>query len=473
MANYKFGEYIKPAIVEFYTKYNSIVDRCNAVQNAIPTFSMTAYPKGPYSDPNDPRYTLTSTGYPSYEEYTFTKPYSFGRIDSLTKIWIDQFKFGEKKSSNIFAEIPKGFTTVDIQNPKTFFYDAVYRIVKLLCPLFYNHEKKINELSETEWFSTYPNKYSYGSSDWNESGMLWTWKDLCEKHNIPLRADFNQGDYYPDYFPFNWPISYHVLANKLIEMLDDFQYLIVYGECPFIITDVLTGKAISGKNSGETIWLDDSGSRFIYKDTIYYNDDFWDIYNRNFERNKKSEIQSGVLEQGDQEAYIEAQQNFLRYYDNILLSVYNTPFVKEYEISATQVACIPGRYGFYDVRSSASHYYIPEQADRYMSKENKRIYNFSGRSYTGSYIIEVYKQDRESGNVVSDTETYETKNITIPATGYVEPFNEEPEECPPFRIDENATWFSNSYSKEKSGDLYYESRYDPNDADYFLSIQKI
>ena len=482
MANYKFGEYIKPAIVEFYTKYNAIIDKILAAHNSIPTFSITTYPDGPYSDPNDPRYRKSDFEN-NFVENIFKDPYSLSTIRiSTKKIWLDQFKFGERRGHNTFVEISDdSFTTVDVHDPESFFNDAVWRIAKNLCPYFYNHEKKLHELSETEWFNVYPiHKEDYGGGAARnyveqigpDIDLCWTWKALCEKYGIPLREDFNSDDYYLNYFPFNWPISYHVLANKLIEMLDSFQYIFVYGNRPFVCVDVETGKSISGDNNGDTIFVDDT--HYYFKNTISYADDYWDIketYN-NLNRDKKLEVQSGIIEVGDHDAYVEAYRNFLEKYDELLLSIYDTSYVKEYEIYVQQTATLPGWYGFFDVRSSASHYYIPEQADRHMSKSYKRIYDFSGRSYTGTYTIE--RSKTYNGNGGETTETYETKTISIPASGYAEPYKDEyPEELPPFEIDEGAIWFSNSYYMYERGDLYYGSIDDPNDATFFLSIQKI
>ena len=486
MGSCEFGQFLNVGFLEFVEKYNALIDKIALAQKSIPSVSFTIYPNGPYSDPSDPRYLqLDGTGNHNIPEeiVTFNEPYYFRGwrySDGLPeKIWPDSLKFGHQKGSRDFVEPPEGYGIWPVQTGREFIGVAL-SLVNELCSHFYNQDKAFLNLTETEWTSYYSYLYDsagnsiYDGYNFVGENFCWNWESLCEKYEIPLRVDWDK-PYYPDYFPFNWPKNYHVLLNKLIDMLDEFQYVLLIPWEPFVNMSRSYGKYFKGSFRQDSIDIDNNHrNRETY---VTYNDDFWEVTigRSNSGKVSPSLITGPFTYNTPSETGARYATEEYKFCDSIATEVYQKPFSKKYLRSATQTSSLE-RFSFVN-DLSGSGFNVTYGIDRNIEISRESVYNFSGRSYSGVMGFKIRTSDDGVQN-----EKVEYKNFTIPASGEIDFFPEPfvsarpPLDIHPVYSEDYNYWDvaiegtgSNSYWIY----YYYESEYDPNSMNYCIGIQKI
>lgn len=478
MGSCTFGQFLNVGFLEFVEKYNALIDKIALAQESVPSVSFTVYPSGPYNDPDDPRYV---TGSPE-EIRTFTEPYYFRGwrySDGLPeKIWPDSLKFGHQKGSRDFVEPPEGYGIWPVQTGMEFIGVARY-LVNELCSHFYNQDKAFLNLTETEWTSLYP--YLFNSAgdvvhkgDFIEENLCWNWEALCEKYEIPLRDDWDK-NYYPEWFPFNWPKNYHVLLNKLIDMLDEFQYVLLIPSFPFVRMHYLYGKCFKGSFRQDNINIDNN--HWNYKTYVTYNDDYWEagVGGSNSGKVSPSLITGPFTPDTSAEAYAQNTAEEYRYCDSIATEVYQKPFSKKYLTSVDHAASLASFSFVHD--DSGAGFNTTYGIDRNIDIRHQSVYNFSGRSYSGAFGFRTVTIDDGVQN-----EKFEYKNFTIPPSGEIEFFPEPQVSArPPLDIYHNYNEGYDSWGVTINGrgsnscriSYDYESEYDPNSMNYCIGIQKI
>lgn len=478
MGSCTFGQFLNVGFLEFVEKYNALIDKIALAQKAIPSASFTIYPSGPYSDPSDPRY---ATGSPE-EIITFTEPYYFRGwrySDGLPeKIWPDSLKFGHQKGSRDFVEPPEGYGIWPVQTGREFIGVAL-SLVNELCSHFYNQDKAFLNLTETEWTTLYP--YLFNSAgdvihkgDFIEENLCWNWESLCEKYEIPLRVDWDK-PYYPDYFPFNWPRNYHVLLNKLIDMLDEFQYVLLIPYYPFVRMHYQYGKYFKGSFRQDNINID--SNHWNYKTYVTYNDDYWEVVlsGSNSGKVSPSLITGPFTPDTPAEAYARNTAEEYKYCDSIATEVYQKPFSKKYLRSVDHADSLEAFSFAHD--DSGSGFDTTYGIDRNIDIRHQSVYNFSGRSYSGAFRIRTITTDDGVQN-----EKFEYKNFTIPPSGEIEFFPEPQVSArPPLDIypvySEDYNYWGVAINGRGGNSCWisydYESERDPNSMNYCIGIQKI
>ena len=478
MGSCTFGQFLNVGFLEFVEKYNALIDKIALAQKAIPSVSFTVYPSGPYSDPSDPRYATDSPE----EIRTFIEPYYFRgwRYSDVLpeKIWPDSLKFGHQKGSRDFVKPPEGYGIWPVQTGREFIGVAL-SLVNELCSHFYNQDKAFLNLTETEWTTLYP--YLFNSAgdvihkgDFIEENLCWNWESLCEKYEIPLRVDWDK-PYYPDYFPYNWPKNYHVLLNKLIDMLDEFQYVLLIPFHPFVRMKYQYGKYFRGSFRQDNINIDNN--HWNYKTYVTYNDDYWEVVLRNSNSGKVSpSLITGPFTPGTSaEAYARNTAEEYKYCDSIATEVYQKPFSKKYLRSVSQTNSLASFSFVYD--DSGSGFDTTYGIDRNIDIRHQSVYNFSGRSYSGAFGVRTITIDDGVQN-----EKFEYKNFTIPPSGEIE-FFPEPQvsarpalDIYPSYSEDYDSWGVTINGRGSNSCLIsydYESEYDPNSMNYCIGIQKI
>lgn len=478
MGSCTFGQFLNVGFLEFVEKYNALIDKIALAQKAIPSVSFTVYPSGPYSDPSDPRYATDSPE----EIRTFIEPYYFRGwrySDGLPeKIWPDSLKFGHQKGSRDFVEPPEGYGIWPVQTGREFIGVAL-SLVNELCSHFYNQDKAFLNLTETEWTTLYP--YLFNSAgdvihkgDFIEENLCWNWESLCEKYEIPLRVDWDK-PYYPDYFPFNWPRNYHVLLNKLIDMLDEFQYVLLIPFHPFVIMHREYGKYFKGSYRQDIIDIDNN--HWNHKVYVTYNDDFWEVVlgGSNSGKVSPSLITGPFTYDTSSETNARYAAEEYKYCDSIATEVYQKPFSKKYLTSVQQTNSFGSTHFVYD--ESGSGFNTTYGIDRNIVIQHESIYNFSGRSYSGAIGFRTITRDDGVQN-----EKFEYKNFTIPPSGEIE-FFPEPQvsarpalDIYPSYSEDYDSWGVTINGRGSNSCLIsydYESEYDPNSMNYCIGIQKI
>lgn len=478
MGSCTFGQFLNVGFLEFVEKYNALIDKIALAQKAIPSVSFTVYPSGPYSDPSDPRYATDSPE----EIRTFIEPYYFRgwRYSDVLpeKIWPDSLKFGHQKGSRDFVEPPEGYGIWPVQTGREFIGVAL-SLVNELCSHFYNQDKAFLNLTETEWTTLYP--YLFNSAgdvihkgDFIEENLCWNWESLCEKYEIPLRVDWDK-PYYPDYFPFNWPRNYHVLLNKLIDMLDEFQYVLLIPFHPFVIMHREYGKYFKGSYRQDIIDIDNN--HWNHKVYVTYNDDFWEVVLGGSNSGKVSpSLITGPFTYGtSSETNARYAAEEYKYCDSIATEVYQKPFSKKYLTSVQQTNSFGSTHFVYD--ESGSGFNTTYGIDRNIVIQHESIYNFSGRSYSGAIGFRTITRDDGVQN-----EKFEYKNFTIPPSGEIE-FFPEPQvsarpalDIYPSYSEDYDSWGVTINGRGSNSCLIsydYESEYDPNSMNYCIGIQKI
>lgn len=487
MGSCEFGQFLNVGFLEFVEKYNALIDKIALAQKSIPSVSFTIYPNGPYSDPSDPRYLqLDGTGnHNSPEEIvTFNEPYYFRGwrySDGLPeKIWPDSLKFGHLKGNGDFVNPPEEYDAIIEQTGIEFIKLALSLITNELCPHFYNQDKAFLNLTETEWTSYYSYLYDsagnsiYDGHNFVGENFCWNWESLCEKHGIPLRVDWDK-PYYPDYFPFNWPKNYHVLLNKLIDMLDEFQYVLLIPWQPFVNMSRSYGKYFKGSFRQDILDIDNN--HWNHKVYVTYNDDFWEV---TIGRSNSGKVSPSIITgpftynmPSETSARYFAEE--YKYCDSIATEVYQKPFSKKYLRSVQQTNSFE-RFHFVN-DESGSGFNTTYGIDRNIEIERESVYNFSGRSYSGVFGIKTITRDDGVQN-----EKFEYKNFTIPASGEIDFFPEPfvsarpPLDIHPIYSADYNYW---DVAIEGTGNnlcnkyYYYASKVDPNSMNYCIGIQKI
>lgn len=477
MGSCEFGQFLNVGFLEFVEKYNALIDKIALAQKAIPSISFTIYPSGPYSDPSDPKYSTSSPE----EIITFTEPYYFRgwRYSTPRKIWPDSLKFGHQKGEGDFVRPPEEYDPITVQTGNEFIGIALDLIRNWLCPHFYNQDKAFLNLTETEWTSYYSYLYnSAGDLIYNgnfiEENLCWNWESLCEKYEIPLRDDWDK-PYHHKYFPYNWPKNYHVLLNKLIDMLDEFQYVLLIPFHPFVIMHREYGKYFKGSYRQDTINIDNN--HWNHKVYVTYNDDFWEVVLGGSNSGKVSpSLIVGPFTYGtSSETNARYAAEEYKYCDSIATEVYQKPFSKKYLTSVQQTNSFGSTHFVYD--ESGSGFNTTYGIDRNIVIHHESIYNFSGRSYSGAIGFRTITRDDGVQN-----EKFEYKNLTIPPSGEIEFFPEPQVSArPPLDIYPNYNEGYDSWGVTINGrgsnscliSYDYESEYDPNSMNYCIGIQKI
>lgn len=477
MGSCEFGQFLNVGFLEFVEKYNALIDKIALAQKSIPSVSFTIYPEGPYSDPSDPRYDSPEEIVTFNEPYYFIEwRYSYGLPE---KIWPDSLKFGHGKSNSDFVKPPEGYGIWPVQTGAEFIGVAL-QLVKELCLHFYNQDKAFLNLTETEWTSYYSYLYDsagnriYDGYNFVGENLCWNWESLCEKHGIPLRVDWDK-PYYPDYFPFNWPKNYHVLLNKLIDMLDEFQYVLLIPWNPFVKMWRSYGKYFKGSFRQDILDIDnDHWNRKVY---VTYNDDFWEVTLRSSNSGKVSPslITGPFTYKTPSEIGARYTTEEYKYCDSIATEVYQKPFSKKYLRSVQQTSSLESFHFVNDL--SGSGFNVTYGIDRNIEISRESVYNFSGRSYSGVFGINTITSDDGVQN-----EKVEYKNFTIPASGEIEFFPEPFVSArPPLDIHPIYSAYYDFWDVAIEGVgsnlcnkyYYYESEYDPNSMYYCIGIQKI
>ena len=477
MGSCTFGQFLNVGFLEFVEKYNALVDKIALAQKAIPSVSFTIYPSGPYSDPSDPRY---ATGSPE-EIITFTEPYYFRgwRYRTPRKRWLDSLKFGHQKGESDFVRPPEGYDPITVQTGNEFIGIALDSIINWLCPHFYNQDKAFLNLTETEWTSYY--SYLYNSAgdliykgNFIEENLCWNWESLCEKYEIPLRDDWDK-PYHHKCFPYNWPKNYHVLLNKLIDMLDEFQYVLLIPFHPFVIMHREYGKYFKGSYRQDTIDIDNN--HWNHKVYVTYNDDFWEavLGGSNSGKVSPSLITGPFTYDTSSETSARYAAEEYKYCDSIATEVYQKPFSKKYLTSVQQTNSFGSTHFVYD--ESGSGFNTTYGIDRNIVIQHESIYNFSGRSYSGAIGFRTITRDDGVQN-----EKFEYKNFTIPPSGEIE-FFPEPQvsarpalDIYPVYSEDYGYWdvaIDGRGGNSCRISYDYESEYDPNSMNYCIGIQKI
>lgn len=477
MGSCTFGQFLNVGFLEFVEKYNALVDKIALAQKAIPSVSFTIYPSGPYSDPSDPRY---ATGSPE-EIITFTEPYYFRgwRYSTPRKRWPDSLKFGHQKGEGDFVRPPEEDDPITVQTGNEFIGIALDLIRNWLCPHFYNQDKAFLNLTETEWTSYY--SYLYNSAgdliykgNFIEENLCWNWESLCEKYEIPLRDDWDK-PYHHKYFPYNWPKNYHVLLNKLIDMLDEFQYVLLIPYYPFVRMHYQYGKYFKGSFRQDNINID--SNHWNYKTYVTYNDDYWEVVlsGSNSGKVSPSLITGPFTPDTPAEAYARNTAEEYKYCDSIATEVYQKPFSKKYLRSVDHADSLEAFSFAHD--DSGSGFNTTYGIDRNIDIRHQSVYNFSGRSYSGAFRIRTITTDDGVQN-----EKFEYKNFTIPPSGEIEFFPEPQVSArPPLDIYPSYSEDYNSWGVAIDGrgsnscriSYDYESERDPNSMNYCIGIQKI
>lgn len=487
MGSCEFGQFLNVGFLKFVEKYNALIDKIALAQKSIPSVSFTIYPNGPYSDPSDPRYLqLEGTGNLDSPEkiVTFNEPYYFRGwrySDGLPKkIWPDFLKFGHGKGKRDFVESPEGYGVWPVQTGREFIGVAV-PLVNELCLHFYNQDKAFLNLTETEWTSYYSYLYDsagnsiYDGYNFVEENFCWNWESLCEKHGIPLRVDWNK-PYSPDYFPFNWPKNYHVLLNKLIDMLDEFQYVLLIPWKPFVDMSCSYGKYFKGSFRQDILDIDNN--HWNRKAYVTYNDDFWEVTigRSNSGKVSPSIITGPFTHNMPSETGVRYSAEEYKYCDSIATEVYQKPFSKKYLRSVQQTNSFE-RFHFVNDKSG-SGFSTSYGIERNIEIEHESVYNFSGRSYSGVFGIETITSDDDD----VQNEKFEYINFTIPASGEIDLFPEPlvsarpPLDIHPIYSADYNYWdiaIEGTGSNLCNKYYYYASEVDPNSMDYCIGIQKI
>lgn len=477
MGSCTFGQFLNVGFLEFVEKYNALIDKIALAQKAIPSISFTVYPKGPYSDPDDPKYSTSSPE----EIRTFTEPYYFRgwRYSTPRKIWPDSLKFGHQKGEGDFVRPPEEYDPITVQTGNEFIGIALDLIRNWLCPHFYNQDKAFLNLTETEWTSYY--SYLYNSAgdliykgNFIEENLCWNWESLCEKYEIPLRDDWDK-PYHHKYFPYNWPKNYHVLLNKLIDMLDEFQYVLLIPFHPFVIMHREYGKYFKGSYRQDIIDIDNN--HWNHKVYVTYNDDFWEVVlgGSNSGKVSPSLITGPFTYDTSSETNARYAAEEYKYCDSIATEVYQKPFSKKYLTSVQQTNSFGSTHFVYD--ESGSGFNTTYGIDRNIVIQHESIYNFSGRSYSGAIGFRTITRDDGVQN-----EKFEYKNFTIPPSGEIE-FFPEPQvsarpalDIYPSYSEDYDSWGVTINGRGSNSCLIsydYESEYDPNSMNYCIGIQKI
>lgn len=477
MGSCTFGQFLNAGFLEFVEKHNALIDKIVLAQKAIPSISFTVYPSGPYSDPDDPRYATASPE----EIRTFIEPYYFHgwRYSTPRKRWPDSLKFGHQKGEGDFVRPPEECDPITVQTGREFIAIALDLIRNWLCPHFYNQDKAFLNLTETEWTSYYSYLYNPAGDliyegNFIEENLCWNWESLCEKYEIPLRDDWDK-PYYHNYFPFNWPKNYHVLLNKLIDMLDEFQYVLLIPFHPFVRMQYQYGKYFRGSFRQDNINIDDN--HWNYKTYVTYNDDYWEVVLRNSNSGKVSPslITGPFTPDTPAEAYARNTAEEYKYGDSIATEVYQKPFSKKYLRSVTTTNSLAS-FSFVN-DDSGSGFNTTYGIDRNIDIAHQSVYNFSGRSYSGAFGFRTVTRDDGVQN-----EKFEYKNFTIPPSGEIEFFPEPQVSArPPLDIYHNYNEGYDSWGVTINGrgsnscriSYDYESENDPNSMNYCIGIQKI
>lgn len=477
MGSCEFGQFLNVGFLEFVEKYNALIDKIALAQKAIPSISFTIYPSGPYSDPSDPKYSTSSPE----DIITFTEPYYFRdwRYSTPRKIWPDSFKFGHRKDEVDFVRPPEEYDHITVQTENEFIGIALHVIRYLLCPHFYNQDKAFLNLTETEWTSYYSYLYnSAGDLIYNgnfiEENLCWNWESLCEKYEIPLRDDWDK-PYHHKYFPYNWPKNYHVLLNKLIDMLDEFQYVLLIPYYPFVRMHYQYGKYFRGSFRQDNINID--SNHWNYKTYVTYNDDYWEVVlsDSNSGKVSPSLITGPFTPYTPAEAYARNNAEEYNYCDSIATEVYQKPFSKKYLRRVDHADSLEAFSFAHD--DSGSGFDTTYGIYRNIDIRHQSVYNFSGRSYSGAFGIRTITTDDGVQN-----EKFEYKNFTIPPSGEIEFFPEPQVSArPPLDIYPSYSEYYNSWDVAIDGrgsnscriSYNYESERDPNSMNYCIGIQKI
>lgn len=474
MGSCKFGQFLNVGFLEFVEKYNALIDKIALAQKSIPSVSFTTYPKGPYSDPSDPRYDSPE------QIVTFNEPYYFigWRYGPPRKIWPDSLKFGHLKGRGDFVDPPEEYDVI-IEKTREEFIELALSLVNELCTHFYNQDKAFLNLTETEWTSYYSYLYnSAGDLIYNgnfiEENLCWNWESLCEKYEIPLRDDWDK-PYHHNYFPYNWPKNYHVLLNKLIDMLDEFQYVLLIPFHPFVIMHREYGKYFKGSYRQDIIDIDNN--HWNHKVYVTYNDDFWEVTigRSNSGKVSPSLITGPFTYDTSSETNARYTAEEYKYCDSIATEVYQKPFSKKYLTSVQQTNSFGSTHFVYD--ESGSGFNTTYGIDRNIVIQHESIYNFSGRSYSGAIGFRTITRDDGVQN-----EKFEYKNFTIPPSGEIE-FFPEPQvsarpalDIYPSYSEDYDSWGVTINGRGSNSCLIsydYESEYDPNSMNYCIGIQKI